>query len=97
MYNFFSPNKGLTANSGGRSQSQMSAFDEDNLNVSQFVQLTETFLGDGPADTGFSKLLSFLREGYEETEDEKMERLMKVGIALLHWNLFLGPPKDGRN
>ncbi|XP_070204802.1 EF-hand calcium-binding domain-containing protein 5-like isoform X2 [Littorina saxatilis] len=76
--NFERDKTGLTANSGGRSQSQMSAFDEDNLNVSQFVQLTETFLGDGPEDTGFSKLLSFLREGYEETEDEKMERLMKA-------------------
>ena len=58
----------------------MSAFDESNLNVSQFVQLTETFLGEHPDDPSFTKLLAFLREGYEETEDEKMERLMKVKL-----------------
>ena len=56
----------------------MSVFDESNLNVSQFVQLTETFLGEHPDEAAVAKLLSFLREGYEETEDEKMERLMKV-------------------
>jgi len=56
----------------------MSVFDESNLNVSQFVQLTETFLGEHPDEAAFTKLLLFLREGYEETEDEKMERLMKV-------------------
>ncbi|XP_076472921.1 EF-hand calcium-binding domain-containing protein 5-like [Babylonia areolata] len=68
---------GLTATSM-RSQSQMSAFDESNLNVSQFVQLTETFLGEQPDGAVFGKLASFIREGYEETEDEKMERLMKA-------------------
>jgi hypothetical protein len=56
----------------------MSLFDESNLNVSQFVQLTETFLGEHPSIEGFKRLLAFLREGYEETEDEKMDRLMKV-------------------
>ncbi|KAL8619155.1 hypothetical protein ACOMHN_019427 [Nucella lapillus] len=68
----------LTTNSGYRSQSQMSAFDESNLNVSQFVQLTETFLGELPDGGVFGKLVTYLRGGYEETEDEKMERLMKA-------------------
>lgn len=68
----------LTAHSSARTQSQMSAFDESNLNVSQFVQLTETFLGEHASETGFNKLLAFIREGYEETEDEKMDRLMKA-------------------
>lgn len=61
-----------------RSQSQTSAFDEDNLNVSQFVQLTETFLGENPDKGIFEKLVAFLREGYEETEDEKIKRLIRV-------------------
>ncbi|KAK6184453.1 hypothetical protein SNE40_006921 [Patella caerulea] len=67
---------GLTLTS--RSQSQMSAFDENSLNVSQFVQLTETFLGDEPVKDVFTRLLKFIKDGYEETEDEKMDRLTKA-------------------
>ncbi len=59
----------------------MSAFDETVLNVSQFVQLTETFLGHTPDDHTFDKLVVYLKEGYEETEEEKMERLVKVRRA----------------
>ena len=56
-----------------------SAFDESSLNVSQFVQLTETFLGDEPVNKDmFDTLARSMKEGYEETEEEKMERLMKV-------------------
>ena len=61
-----------------RSQSQMSAFDESVLNVSQFVQLTETFMGHHPNELTFERLVAFLKDGYEETEEEKMERLLKV-------------------
>ncbi|ESP00971.1 hypothetical protein LOTGIDRAFT_51730, partial [Lottia gigantea] len=61
-----------------RSQSQMSAFDENSLNVSQFVQLTETFLGDDPRKEIFAQLLKFIKNGYEETEEEKMDRLKKA-------------------
>ncbi|XP_050409676.1 EF-hand calcium-binding domain-containing protein 5 [Patella vulgata] len=67
---------GITLTS--RSQSQMSAFDESSLNVSQFVQLTETFLGDEPVKDVFTRLLKFIKDGYEETEEEKMERLTKA-------------------
>ncbi|XP_069135004.1 EF-hand calcium-binding domain-containing protein 5-like isoform X1 [Argopecten irradians] len=56
-----------------------SAFDENSLNVSQFVHLTETFLGEDPVEKGtFETLTKFIKGGYEETEDEKMERLMKA-------------------
>ena len=61
-----------------RSQSQMSMFDENSLNVSQFVQLTETFLGDEPVVDHFHTLMKYIKTEYQETEDEKMERLVKV-------------------
>ena len=56
----------------------MSMFDENSLNVSQFVHLTETFLGDDPKVDGFEDLMKFVKEEYQETEEEKMERLVKV-------------------
>ncbi|KAK3085117.1 hypothetical protein FSP39_024683 [Pinctada imbricata] len=65
----------LTTQSRGSGQS---AFDEMSLNVSQFVQLTETFLGNEPFKAAFNLLTKFIRDGYEETEEEKMERLMKA-------------------
>ena len=61
-----------------RTHSQMSMFDESSVNVSQFVQLTETFLGDEPAVDNFEDLMKFIKEEYQETEEEKMERLVKV-------------------
>ena len=67
----------------------MSVFDENNVNVSQFVQLTETFLGENPDTESFNKLLGFLRTGYEETEDEKMERLMKVLSMMMMMTMIL--------
>ena len=63
---------------GTGSQSQMSAFDENTINQSQFVQLTETFMGDNPALEIFQSLCRYLRDGYIETEEEKMARLMRV-------------------
>ncbi|XP_046544063.1 LOW QUALITY PROTEIN: EF-hand calcium-binding domain-containing protein 5-like [Haliotis rubra] len=59
-------------------QSQMSAFDEHTLNVSQFVHLTETFIGDRPEASTFETLLRYIKEGYEETEEEKLDRLLKA-------------------
>lgn len=58
--------------------SGQSAFDENSLNVSQFVTLTETFLGNEPTKESFNMLTKYVKDGYEETEEEKMERLMKV-------------------
>ncbi|VDI56831.1 Hypothetical predicted protein, partial [Mytilus galloprovincialis] len=60
-------------------QSGTSAFDENVLNVSQFVQLTETFLNkdEKPKQEAFVMLAKFIKEGYEETEEEKMDRLIK--------------------
>jgi hypothetical protein len=38
----------------------------------------ETFLGDIVELEAFSQLVRFVREGYMETEEERMQRLMKV-------------------
>jgi len=54
-------------------------FDENSVNVSQFVQLTETFLGQEPATASFERLMKYIKSEYQETEEEKMERLVKVG------------------
>ncbi|XP_060602058.1 EF-hand calcium-binding domain-containing protein 5-like isoform X5 [Ruditapes philippinarum] len=61
-----------------RSHSQMSIFDENSVNVSQFVQLTETFLGDEPSTKGFETLMKYIKSEYQETEEEKMERLVRA-------------------
>ena len=41
-------------------------------------QVTESFLGDDPTVQSFHQLVDFIKDGYVETEEEKMERLMKV-------------------
>ncbi|XP_074642778.1 EF-hand calcium-binding domain-containing protein 5-like [Tubulanus polymorphus] len=61
-----------------RSQSQASAFDENTLNTSQFVQITETFLGDSPLHAAFNLLIKLIEDGYAETEEERMRRLKKA-------------------
>lgn len=63
---------------GNRSHSQASAFDENTLNLSQFMHLIETFLGDIVDMDAFTQLVRFIREGYMETEEERMARLVKV-------------------
>jgi hypothetical protein len=60
----------------------MSIFDENSVNVSQFVQLTETFLGDEPSTKGFETLMKYIKSEYQETEEEKMERLVRVSPSV---------------
>ena len=77
------PDSVLTSH-GSRSQSQASAFDESSLSESQFVQLTETFLSNDPDYEGmFTKVVQFIKKGYMETEEERMDRLIKVIWLLL--------------
>ena len=68
-----------------RSQSRLSAFDEAVLNLPQFVQLTETFLGDAPERKVIQRLVAYVSEGYVETEDERLERIIKVRFHF-HFN-----------
>ncbi|XP_044849481.1 EF-hand calcium-binding domain-containing protein 5 isoform X2 [Mauremys mutica] len=56
----------------------MSAFDKTCLNLPQFVQLMETFVGDDSSLPTVKKLVAFVKEGYEQTEEEKIKQLEKV-------------------
>ncbi|KAH1179031.1 hypothetical protein KIL84_000362 [Mauremys mutica] len=55
----------------------MSAFDKTCLNLPQFVQLMETFVGDDSSLPTVKKLVAFVKEGYEQTEEEKIKQLEK--------------------
>ncbi|XP_071848550.1 EF-hand calcium-binding domain-containing protein 5-like isoform X3 [Apostichopus japonicus] len=55
-----------------------SAFDENFLNQSQFIQLIEAFLGEEPTQEVIDTLVKYLKEGYVETEEEKFLRLQKA-------------------
>ncbi|XP_067166041.1 EF-hand calcium-binding domain-containing protein 5 [Apteryx mantelli] len=55
-----------------------SAFDESCLNLLQFVQLMETFVGKGTSLPTMKRLIAFIKEEYKQTEEEKMEQLRKV-------------------
>ncbi|KAM6049519.1 EF-hand calcium-binding domain-containing protein 5 isoform 1-T2 [Chlamydotis macqueenii] len=55
-----------------------SAFDESCLNLPQFVQLMETFVGEDISLPTVKRLIAFIKEEYKQTEEEKMEQLEKV-------------------
>nr|XP_009671286.1 PREDICTED: EF-hand calcium-binding domain-containing protein 5 [Struthio camelus australis] len=61
----------------------MSAFDESCLNLPQFVQLMETFVGKGTSLSTVKRLIAFIKEEYKQTEEEKMEQLKKVRLISL--------------
>ncbi|KAM6242200.1 EF-hand calcium-binding domain-containing protein 5 isoform 1-T8 [Porphyrio hochstetteri] len=54
------------------------AFDESCLNLPQFVQLMETFVGEGVSLPAVKRLIAFIREEYKQTEEEKTEQLEKL-------------------
>ncbi|XP_040543249.1 EF-hand calcium-binding domain-containing protein 5 isoform X5 [Gallus gallus] len=55
-----------------------SAFDGSCLNLPRFVQLMETFLGEGMALPAVEGLIGFIREEYKQTEEEKVKQLEKA-------------------
>uniref|UniRef100_A0A8C5PZV0 EF-hand calcium binding domain 5 n=1 Tax=Leptobrachium leishanense TaxID=445787 RepID=A0A8C5PZV0_9ANUR len=55
-----------------------SAFNSSKLNLPQFVQLLETFLGDAAPLSVVDKLSTFIQKEYVETEEEKMLLISKV-------------------
>lgn len=55
-----------------------SAFDKSCLNLPQFVQLLETFAGEDSSLPTVKKLVAFMKEGYTQTEEEKIKQLEKV-------------------
>ncbi|NWW87930.1 EFCB5 protein, partial [Rhynochetos jubatus] len=48
------------------------------LNLPQFVQLMETFVGEDISLPTVERLTAFIKEEYKQTEEEKMEQLEKV-------------------
>ena len=68
----------VLTSAGNRSHSVASAYDEHTFNCRQFMQVTETFLGDEPSMELFQQLVRYIRDGYVETEDERVGRLLKV-------------------
>jgi len=74
----FTRERSLLTAHGTRSHSQASMFDENLLNVSQFVHVTETFMGEVPDMHVFGHLVRYIREGYMETEEERMGRLLQA-------------------
>ncbi|NXT73846.1 EFCB5 protein, partial [Zapornia atra] len=48
------------------------------LNLPQFVQLMETFVGEGVSLPAVKRLIAFIKEEYKQTEEEKMEQLEKL-------------------
>uniref|UniRef100_H3B4N1 EF-hand calcium binding domain 5 n=1 Tax=Latimeria chalumnae TaxID=7897 RepID=H3B4N1_LATCH len=60
-----------------------SAFDGNSLNLPQFVQLLDTFVGEGASPSTVENLIEYLQSGYMETEEEKIERLTKACQAAI--------------
>ncbi|NXP74849.1 EFCB5 protein, partial [Ramphastos sulfuratus] len=51
------------------------------LNLPQFVQLMETFVGENISLPTVKRLIAFIKEEYKQTEEEKTEQLEKVRCA----------------
>ncbi|XP_063002851.1 EF-hand calcium-binding domain-containing protein 5 [Elgaria multicarinata webbii] len=58
--------------------SSTSAFDKHSLNLPQFVQLMEMFVGEETTLPNMKRLVEFVKEGYVQTEKEKIEQLKTV-------------------
>ncbi|MGH0183546.1 UNVERIFIED_CONTAM: hypothetical protein FKN15_012574 [Acipenser sinensis] len=56
----------------------VSAFDHRALDLPQFLQLLDTFLGEAAPDYIVQSLVGYLRVGYRETEQERLKRLEKT-------------------
>ncbi|PAA85876.1 hypothetical protein BOX15_Mlig022953g2, partial [Macrostomum lignano] len=69
---------GISNRTADTSRTKSSAFDEMNLTNGQFVHVTETFLGDEPKKDLMEDLIIFVREGYVETEDERLARIKLI-------------------
>ncbi|XP_072209734.1 EF-hand calcium-binding domain-containing protein 5 [Excalfactoria chinensis] len=58
-----------------------SAFDGSCLDLQRFVQLMETFLGEGIAVPAAEELIGFIKEKYKQTEEEKVKQLEKAHLT----------------
>ncbi|XP_043910408.1 EF-hand calcium-binding domain-containing protein 5 isoform X2 [Protopterus annectens] len=53
------------------------------LNLPQFVQLMETFVGEDTPSTAVDSLISFIEDSYMESEEERLAALAKVRLRAL--------------
>ena len=59
-----------------------STFNGVSVNLLQFVQLLETFVGEDSSLSVSEALTSFFRKGFVETKEEKMSGLEKVSNTI---------------
>lgn len=64
--------------------SSTSAFEKYSLNLPQFVQLMETFTGEGVSLPELKKLVAFMKKGYVLLEKEKISQMERVNIMALY-------------
>ncbi|XP_042298137.1 EF-hand calcium-binding domain-containing protein 5 [Sceloporus undulatus] len=70
--------------------SSTSAFEKDSLNLPQFVQLMETFVGEETSLLNLKKVVAFVRSGYVQTENEKIKQLERIhNSSFLAWQQLL--------
>ncbi|KAJ7309104.1 hypothetical protein JRQ81_008432 [Phrynocephalus forsythii] len=67
--------------------SSTSAFEKDSLNLPQFVQLMETFVGEEAPLPSLKKLVRFVKEGYVQTEKEKIHPRSLFPPAFFLWQV----------
>ncbi|XP_067328281.1 EF-hand calcium-binding domain-containing protein 5 [Anolis sagrei] len=58
--------------------SSMSAFERGSLDLPQFVQLLETFVGEETSLPNLKKMVEFVKGGYVQTESEKIKQLEQI-------------------
>lgn len=63
------------------SESQLCVFNEFTLNAPQFIQLIETFIGTSQDSVLFKQLLSYIKEGYVLSDDDKVMAIMKARLT----------------
>uniref|UniRef100_G3W7K6 EF-hand calcium binding domain 5 n=1 Tax=Sarcophilus harrisii TaxID=9305 RepID=G3W7K6_SARHA len=60
-----------------------SPFTQNYLTVTQFVQLLETFVGEGVSTGIMKKFINFIKKNYVETQEEKINQLEKIQQEIL--------------
>lgn len=70
--------------------STISSFDKESLNPPQFVQLMETFAGEETTLPNVKRLVEFVKEGYVQTEKEKIRQMERVSSNIISQSIFSG-------
>nr|XP_008118543.1 PREDICTED: EF-hand calcium-binding domain-containing protein 5 [Anolis carolinensis]XP_008118544.1 PREDICTED: EF-hand calcium-binding domain-containing protein 5 [Anolis carolinensis]XP_016852772.1 PREDICTED: EF-hand calcium-binding domain-containing protein 5 [Anolis carolinensis] len=70
--------------------SSISTFEKDFLDLPQFVQLLETFVGEETSLPNLKKMVEFVKGGYVQTEREKIKQLEQIHHrSFLVWKQLL--------